>query len=183
MSLEHVKQEIKDHAEEEARKIVAEAKERAKKEMESAHAAVDNFETETQATLQKELELMDRRYEAAMKLAAKKVSLEKRKQLLDETYEEAKEAIKNLQKAEKIKLLSMLFDRAKKQGSVGKVYGAKQDLPLIKALNQQVAEEAILGGLVVENKEGTIRIDYSFDAIIKELQEKKLQNVAEILFK
>lgn len=183
MSLEHVKKELKDHAEQEAHKLVAEAKELAKKEMDHAHEIVDAFETETQAALQKELEVLERRYEASMKLAAKKVLLEKRKQLLEETFEDAKEMIRNLPKAEKTKMLSMLFDRAKKECSVGKVYCAKQDIAIVKAFAPQVVEEAMLGGLVVENKEGTMRIDESFDAMIKDLQEKKLQNVAEILFR
>ncbi len=182
MSLEHVKQEIKEHADHEAQKMVAEAREIAKKEMEHAHEIADAFETETQATLQKERELLERRYEAGMKLAAKKVLLEKRKQLLEETFEEAKETIRNLPKAEKTKLLRTLFDNAKKQCVVGKVYCAKQDVPIVKAFASQVAEEAMLGGVVVENKEGTMRIDASFDAMIKELQEKKLQQVAKMLF-
>ncbi|MBI5073169.1 hypothetical protein HZA99_05090 [Candidatus Woesearchaeota archaeon] len=183
MSLEHVKKELKDHAEQEAHKLVAQAKELAKKEMDYAHEGVDAFETEIQAALQKELEVLERRYEAGMKLAAKKVLLEKRKQLLEETFAEAKETIRNLPKAEKTKMLSMLFDRAKKECTVGKVYCAKQDTAIVKTFASQVAEEAMLGGIIVENKEGTMRVDESFDAMMKDIQEKKLQKVAEILFK
>lgn len=183
MSLEHVKAEMKDHAEQEAHKLVADAKELAKKEMDHAHEIVDAFETETQAALQKELEMIEKRYEASMKLTAKKVLLEKRKQVLEETFEEAKETIQNLPKAEKVKFLGMLFDRAKKECSVGKVYCAKQDVAMVKGFASQVTEEAMIGGLVVENKEGTMRIDESFDAMLKDLKEKKLQEVAEILFK
>ncbi len=183
MSLEHVKKEVKDHAEQEAHMIVTQAKELAKKEMDHAHEIVDAFETETQTALQKELEVLERRYEASMKLAAKKVLLEKRKQLLEETFEQAKQIIQNLPKAEKEKMLRLLFDRARKECSGGKVYCAKQDMQIVKTFGSQVVEEVMLGGLVLENKEATMRVDASFDTMIKDLKEKKLQNVAEILFK
>lgn len=183
MSLEHVKAEMKDYAEQQAHKFIANAKDLAKKEMEKSHELVDAFEEETQAVLQKELEMLEKKYEASMKLTAKKVLLEKRKQVIEETFTEIKQIIQNFPKAEKTKLLTMLFDRAKKECAVGKVYCAKQDVPIVRTFANQIVEEVMLGGIVVENKEGTMRLDESFDAMIHDLQEKKLQEIAAILFK
>ena len=40
-----------------------------------------------------------------------------------------------------------------------------------------------IDGLIVENKDGTISMDFSYNTILNNLKEKNLRNIAEELFK
>ena len=182
MGLEHVKHEIIEYAEHEATTIVSHAKEQAKKEMESAHTLIDVFETDVQAQLQKELEQLERKYHAGMKLLSKKILLQKRKEILQNVFQELQTTLSELPKAEKSKILDGLFAQAKKECTVGKVYCAKQDIALVKSFSSAVFEKPLIGGIIVESKDGEFLIDYSFDSMLSQLQEQKLQEVTAQLF-
>lgn len=182
MGLEHVKHEIIEHAEREAIKIIAHAKEQAKKDMEHAHTIVDAFETDVQAQLQKELEQLEKKYHAGMKLLFKKILLQKRKEIFQNIFQELQITLSELPKAEKSKILAGLFAKAKKQCTVGKVYCAKQDVAIVKPLRSAVFEKPMIGGIIIESKNGEFLIDYSFDSMLSQLQEQKLQEVTAQLF-
>ena len=50
----------------------------------------------------------------------------------------------------------------------------------MKGLNVQAID--IAGGLVAENKEKTVRVDYSFETLLDGIKENELQNISKILF-
>jgi V/A-type H+-transporting ATPase subunit E len=39
-----------------------------------------------------------------------------------------------------------------------------------------------IGGVVIENKDGTIKLDYTYDIIFKNVYEQNLKNTSDILF-
>ncbi len=182
MALEHVKQEIIAHAETEAKKFFADAMAQAKKEMDAAHQLLDVFDAELQESLKKELDVLEKKYYAHMKLAAKKIILQQQKELVDALFHDLCEHLQQLPKAEKKKLLTSLFAAAKKQCAIRKVYCASSDVVLVKTLFSSVEPKNIIGGIIVENKEETFLLDYSFDSIITLLREQKLKEVTALLF-
>ncbi len=182
MGLDHVKKEIIDHAEEEARHIVGAAKEQAKKDIDAAHGIVDAFEAEVDATLKKELDALDKRYYASMQLLSKKILLQKKKELLEELFQEFSNDLVKMPKAERAKILRMLVDRAKKQCALGKIYCSQQDVSIVRGFFSAVQQKPLIGGIIAESKDGNYRFDYSFDTLLTNLQEKKLQEVYSLLF-
>jgi V/A-type H+/Na+-transporting ATPase subunit E len=182
MALEHVKEEIIDHAQSEGKKMVAEAKAEAKKSLDEAHGVIDTFEEETHVALEKELETLEKKYYAGMKMQAKKVTFQARKEVLTQLFADVRGKLEKSPKLERAKMLATLFQRAKKQCSVGKVYCAKQDIALVKKHCKNAVAADMFGGLILESKDGTIRIDYSFDSILAQVEEEKLQDVATLLF-
>ncbi|PIN79916.1 hypothetical protein COV16_01730 [Candidatus Woesearchaeota archaeon CG10_big_fil_rev_8_21_14_0_10_34_8] len=182
MGLEQVKQEIIDNAEAQSKKLIDNAKAEAKKELESAHAVIDHFEEDVNLSLEKELAALERKYDASMKMHAKKEIFQKKKEVLAELFEDAEQNLSKLTTSEKSKLLAKLFQRAKKQCTLGRIYCAKQDVAIVKSFCKNVHVTNMIGGLIMESKDGTIRIDYSFDSLLGMLKERKLQEVAEILF-
>ncbi len=182
MSLDHVKKEIIDHAEEEAKQIVSAAKEQVKKDTDISHGIADAFEAEVDAALKKELEALDKRYYASMQLLSKKILLQKKKELLEELFSEFSTSLAKMPKAEKAKILQALVDRAKKQCALGKIYCAAQDVSIVNGLFSAVEHKPLIGGIVAESKDGHYRFDYSFDTMLSQLEEKKLQEVYLLLF-
>lgn len=182
MGLEDVKHDIIANAEQEAKKIVTKAKELVKKEFESAHQIVDSFEIDVQESLQKELATLEKRSAAHMQLTAKKIFLQKRRELLDTVVQETKQVIAALSVQEKKKIYRALFSKAKKQCTIGRIFCTKQDAVIVKRFFPHIKYTEMIGGIIVENNEGTLRIDYSFDSLLHNVQEKKLQNIANLLF-
>lgn len=182
MGLEHVKHEIIEQAEAEAKGLLAEAKVQVKHELEAAHALVDQFEAEVHAAEEKDCALLEKKYYANMKMQAKRILFQKRKEILTELFVALREGLSKLPQADRQKMMNVFFQRAKKQCVVGKIYCAKQDFPLAKKLWKQAEVTPILGGIIVEDPSGTLRIDYSFDTSLHDLEEKKLQEVAKLLF-
>ena len=182
MGLDHVKKEIIDHAEEEAKHIVGAAKEQVKKDTDASHGIADAFEAEVDAALKKELDALDKRYYASMQLLSKKVLLQKKKELLEELFQEFSASLAKMPKAEKTKILQTLVDRAKKQCAIGKIYCAAQDVSIVKGFFPAVEQKPLVGGIVAESKDGNYRFDYSFDTMLNQLQERKLQEVYALLF-
>ncbi len=182
MGLDQVKYEIIGHAEAEAKGLLAEAKGQVKRELEAAHTLVDQFEAELRAGEEKESAALEKKYAASMKMQAKKILFQKRKEILTELFAATREGLVKLPQAERQKMMMVLFQQAKTQCPVGTVYCAKQDIFIAKKLWKEAVATNILGGIIVENPTGTLRIDYSFDTLLQELEEKKLQEVAKLLF-
>lgn len=182
MGLDHVKKEIIDHAEEEAKQIVSAAKEQVKQDTDASHGLADAFEAEVDAVLKKELDTLDKRYYASMQLLSKKILLQKKKELLEELFSEFSNSLQKMPKAEKAKILQTLVDRAKKQCALGKIYCAAQDVSIVRGFFSPVEQKPLIGGIVAESKDGHYLFDYSFDTMLSQLQERKLQEVYSLLF-
>ncbi len=182
MGLEQVKHEIIGHADAEVKRLLAEAKAQVKQELEGAHTCVDLFEAELHAGEEKESAALEKKYAASMKMQAKKILFQKRKEVLIALFAALRVELSKLPHTKRQKIMSILFQRAKDQCPVGTVYCAKQDFFFAKKLWNQSVATTILGGIIVENPSGTLRIDYSFDTLLQDIEEKKLQEVAKLLF-
>jgi V/A-type H+-transporting ATPase subunit E len=95
--------------------------------------------------------------------------------------------LQNLPDEEKRKLLIRLFTKAQKDISEGYVYSKKADEDIVKSIIGLSMEYAgnidCIGGIVVENLEKTIKIDYRFETIMDDLWNRKLKDIADILFR
>lgn len=182
MGLEHVKKDLLAEAEQEVKHLHSTAREQTKKEMQQAHLAVEKFEEETTAQLAKEKALLERQYTAQMALTAKKILLQKKKELLDDIFSSFRTEVSSLSQAERKKILTALFQKAKKECQLGKVYCAAQDIAVMKQLFAAVEQKPMLGGIIVESKDGTMRFDYGFDSILSQLYEQKMHEVNALLF-
>ncbi|MEK6876839.1 MAG: V-type ATP synthase subunit E family protein, partial [Nanoarchaeota archaeon] len=61
-----------------------------------------------------------------------------------------------------------------------KVYCNKNDAKLVKGFKAESSD--ITGGLIAENADGTVRVDYSFDTMLQNVKENELQKISKILF-
>ena len=73
-----------------------------------------------------------------------------------------------------------LLEKAKSDIEVAKVYCSKKDAKFVKGFDANPID--IIGGLIAENKERTIRVDSSFDTMLESIKEKELQGINKLLF-
>ena len=76
--------------------------------------------------------------------------------------------------------MGKLLEKAKNDIEVEKIYCNKKDLKLLKEFNAEAMD--MTGGLIAENKDGTVRVDYSFDTMLQTIKENELQSINKVLF-
>ena len=76
--------------------------------------------------------------------------------------------------------LQKLIYKVTAEIEVGHIYCNKKDAKFLKAFN--VESVSVIGGIIAENREKTVRTDYSFETILQSIKENELQSVNKILF-
>jgi len=70
------------------------------------------------------------------------------------------------------------------EGNGSRIYSNKDSEEVVRKLSslEYVGNVDCIGGVVIENDEGTIRLDYTYDIILKNANEQSLIQTSDILF-
>ncbi len=179
MGLEAVREEITGNVKKQEESLLAEAREQAAKIMSEAEKKAGEFREKSESETKKIIEIAKRQDAASADLEAKKLALEAKKIAVNRVFEEARQRLKKLDLKKKEFIFKRLIEKASKETDVGTIYCNKSDANLFKGYKAENAD--IVGGLIAENKEGTIRVDYSFDMMLESIRESQLQEISKIL--
>lgn len=180
MGLEAVKEEILDSAREQADSILAEARKESNKTAREAEKKIGEMQQKVDAGEKKAIETIKRQELASAELENKKMLLEAKKQLIESAFEEARKKLELLDDKKRESYIKKLLEKAKNDIEVSHAYCSKKDAKFLKGLNAEPIN--IIGGLVAENKEKIIRVDYSFETLLDSIKESELQSINKILF-
>lgn len=180
MGLEEVKEDILSNAKEQANSIIAEARKEANRIMREAEKKVEDMEERNEAYTKKMLDTIKRQELASAELENKKMLLDAKKQVIENVFIEAGKGIENLDDKKKEVYIKKLLERAKKDIEPAFIYCNKKDVKFLKGHNIEAAN--IIGGIIAENNDRTIRVDYSFETMLQSIKENELQNINKILF-
>ncbi|MFC1754733.1 V-type ATP synthase subunit E family protein, partial [Thermoproteota archaeon] len=76
-----------------------------------------------------------------------------------------------------------LVDQAKKEIEVEYVYANRNDQKIIDRIpGVKFREGDFSGGIIAENKDGSIRVDYSFEELLDSIEKENMQEIAAKLF-
>lgn len=179
MGLSEVKHEILAEAQRKAEAQQHEAQQQFKNSVAKALEDYEQKLVQEKSAFGISLEQLEKQEIASAMLEARKNLYETKKQLLQEVYDSAYATLTSLPAAERKILLQRLLEKAKSQLIVSTIFLNSHDKNLI---SDQNSAADIIGGLIAENKEGTIRIDYSLEALFMIIKEKTMADVAKILF-
>ncbi len=176
MGLEEVKKEILDNARKQAKKIIDEAEAEKKEILKSANKNISNikaqFDKDAVSNIQ-QYKLMSR---AEIGSIEKKSKLNLEKELIKEVFDRTKDKLKKSTGKKREELFKALIVNTKFRYS--KAYCAKQDAKLLR--NSENVD--IIGGVILENKEGNIRLDLSYETLLESIKQDYLSEIAKILF-
>ena len=180
MGLEAVKDEIIGNAKSREESLLAEAREESSKIMKEAEDKIEQFREKSDAEIKKIIDVLKKQELASAELENKKMILETKKQLIENVFAGAKKKLDGLSKEKRGVYIKKLFEKAKKDLGVVNVYCNSKDLGFLKDSNAKTAD--ISGGLIAENKDGTISVDYSFETLVQSIKESELQSINKLLF-
>jgi len=180
MGLESVKEEIIRAAKHQESLMLAEARKEANKIMKEAEAKIEEMKAKSDAETKKATESIKKQALAAADMENKKLLLEAKKQVIESVFGEVKSKLASLDDKKKEHYTKKLLEKASKELEVAYVYCNKKDAKFAK--NLSVESSDIIGGIIAENKDKTIRIDYSFETLLDLIGERELQSINKQLF-
>jgi V/A-type H+/Na+-transporting ATPase subunit E len=181
MGLEKVKEEVLSKAKQEAEKLLADAQSEAKRIKKEREKQLDSLRKDAEARLASQREEATAKAVSSAELEAKKEMLNARKEIIREVFDNVKESLRALPTSTRKVHIAKLLEMAGKELDIAKVYCAEADLKNISGYPSEKAD--ILGGIIAENKEGTIKVDLSYDTLLEEVYKDSLKEVSEALFK
>ena len=180
MGLETVKGEIIASARKQEEALVAEAKMEAGRIMKEAESKAAEFREKTEAETMKLISMIKKQESASAGLEIKKMALEAKKEAVEMVFEEAGKQIGKINERKREEHMKKLLEKAKKDIDVAKVYCSKNDAKFLKGFKAEPAD--IIGGLIAENADGTVMVDYSFGTMLEGIRENELPKISSILF-
>jgi len=180
MGLESVKEELLSNAKEQSDSLIAEARKEAGRIMKEAGKKIEEMKEKSDIAAKKAMDAVKRQELSSAELECKKMSLEAKKQAIQNAFNEAKSRLENLDDKKREKYIKSLLEKVKKDIEVSYIYCSKKDVKFLKGSNCETA--SIIGGIIAENKDKTIRVDYSFETMLDTIKEDKLQEINKMLF-
>ncbi|MBI4452919.1 hypothetical protein HY637_05805 [Candidatus Woesearchaeota archaeon] len=180
MGLEAVKEEIIRNAKLQESAMLAEARKEAARMMKEAELKAEGLKAKSEAETKKATESIKKQALASADMESRKMVLEAKKQVIEGVFAEVKKKLEELDDKKREQYMKSLIDRSSKELEVAYVHCSKKDAKFVKAFNVETI--GILGGLIAENKDKTIRIDYSFETILEGIKDSELQSINRILF-
>ena len=180
MGLEVVVQDVLARGEEEANRIKQEG-------TAEANAIIAGAENTARQILKEKreqaIELIDRRKNreiSSANLDVKRAILNAKKELLDGIYDEAIEVLASLPESERETIIKKLLES---QTEFTRVFSNENDEALLRRISHLEYGGTIScsGGVMLENEDGTVIRDLTFDTLLRDVREKSLKQLLEIL--
>ena len=182
MGLENIINEILEQARSEAIVIGTEAENEGEKLINEAKTETEKIKKSHQALADAQIERMHKQELSSAHLEIKRATLNAKKDILNSTIESTKEVISSMSAEKNANLLKVLLNKYGNEGT--RVYSNGRDAKLVREMTELtfMGEIDCIGGLIIENDDGTVRLDYTFDTILDAAFEQSLKQVSDILF-
>jgi V/A-type H+-transporting ATPase subunit E len=182
MGLEKVIEKIQEDGKEKIKNILKDAEKQVAQILQSKQKMVEELSIKKKQETEKQIESLKNQEESGVEIEAKKIRLNTEKDILNMTYQECLVALSSLPHE---KVISSLLKRIKGElPEAAYIYSNKRDAPLVRSLSKLSYGGSIecLGGVIAENKEKTVKLDYRYEMIAETVWDRSLKEIAEKLF-
>ena len=180
MGLEAVKEEVIRNAKNQEQSLIAEARSESGKIAKGTEKKIEQLKEESSIETKKMVDVMKKQELASAELENKKMLLEAKKEIIEKVFIEVLKRLDDLDFKKRETYMNNLLEKAKNDIEVANIYCNKKDIKLLKDFKAEAI--GIVGGLIAENKDKTIRVDYSFNTMLQSIKENELQSINKILF-
>ena len=180
MGLEAVKEEVIRQAKEQESAMLAEARKESGRISKETEKKSEEMKNKSDTETKKIMDTLKRQALASAEMESKKMLLEAKKQLIDGIFAEAKKKLDEMDEKKRENILKKLLEKSRRELETEYVYCSRKDMKFFRDIKSEPAN--IMGGLIAENRDRTIRIDCSFETMLESIKESELQNINKILF-
>jgi V/A-type H+-transporting ATPase subunit E len=183
MGLEKVIEKINQEGEEKITGILQDAEKQAVQLLQNAQQRIDELSVKQRQDTEKHIDTLKMQERSSIEIEAKKVRLNAEKEILHMTYQECLTALQSLPHE---KILSSLLKRVREElPDAAYIYSHQRDETLIQSLSKIPYGSTIecIGGIVVENTDKTLKLDYRYETIAATVWDHSLKEIADKLFR
>ncbi len=182
MGLEIVVKDIMESAKADVAQLDREAEEEASHILENARQNAKKIIGERLAKTEDDIQKTRQQELSSASLEVKRTLLNARKELLEEVYVQAEKSISELSPEKNKELLRSVIQNNEANGK--RIYSNAASEKMVRELTslKYAGNIECLGGVVIENEDGTVRLDYTYDVILKGVNEQLLKQTSDILF-
>jgi V/A-type H+-transporting ATPase subunit E len=184
MAMEEVAQNILDKARNEADQRIHAAELEREKTLQEADLKIENMAKAVEKELQDNLTRMRRQEISSAELEAKKIVLNTRKDILNRTFEETLSELSKMKPQDKAALYKKILADGKKVIHRPKVFCPEGEADLLAGLRgcDSLTEIEMGPGLILENEDGSVRLDYRFKTILESIWNREMKTISNMLF-
>ncbi len=182
MGLETVIKDIIDVAEAKVSETNAEADAEVSEIIEDARQSAKRIMGDRIAQAESDIQRMKKQEVSSTNLEVKRTMLNARKDVLEKVNEQAIEKISSMPELKKEELLKEILKANESNGT--RIYSNKESETMVKKLSslEYASNIDCVGGVIIENEEATVRLDYTYDIILNSVYEQNLRQTSDILF-
>jgi V/A-type H+-transporting ATPase subunit E len=183
MGLEKVIEKIQKEGTEKITSIIKDAERQATQILQTKQKSIEEQVMRKKQEVEKQIESLQNQEASGIDIEVKKIRLNAEKDALDAAYTESLQALSFLPHDT---IISSLLKRIQKElPEAAYIYTNTRDEPVVRATTAITYGGSIetLGGLIVENKEKTLQLDYRYETIAEIVWDRSLKEIAEKLFK
>lgn len=191
MELEAVALDIKDKAKRDTEVIREETRRETERILSSAQERAGEIKLSAEDEVNRQAARMADLEISSGNLAVKRMLLNTQKDLLDQVYRATLDAIGRQPESFRRDTLKNLLSRAKKEIREGALFCAERDARALQEILRSPEYSGfrfggsvqIPGGIIVESKDGQLKIDYSYRMFLDRVWEAGLKDASDILFR
>lgn len=184
MALDSVVKDIIEDAEAKASSLRKEGEEEAAKLLAKAEETVSEMKKKEDKRLEESIARLQRQELSSAELESKKIVLSKKKEILDRSFMETLAELESSDAKTKKKYYRMMVDSVKGIIENPRVRCAPGEAKNLKGLevSDVVEDRSISGGLIFESADGEVRIDMQFETILRNVWDREMKTISDILF-
>jgi len=177
MGLEAIQEEILEETSHIGAMQIEEARKKAEAIKEDTRKLIEEENRKNEAEIESLIAQIKSAIEAKAKFEIKKLELNSKKEIIDQIFKKAEEKIRSLDPKIEEGLIKTLLADAKSEIDVATILCNEKTKRYMPS-NMHVKVTGMAGGLIAENKDGTIRVDNRFETILAEVRKNALKNIA-----
>ncbi|DAC72498.1 MAG TPA: hypothetical protein DSN98_04995 [Thermoplasmata archaeon] len=182
MGLEKVIEKIQKEGKEKIAVILQDAEKQVEQILQTKQKMLDEISAKKKQELTRQIDTLKAQEESSVEIEIKKIRLNAEKDVLTLTYQECLHALSTLPHET---MISFLLEKVEKElPEAASIYSNKRDEPIVRSLTKipYGGEIEILGGIVAENKDKTLKVDLRYETIAEQVWDRSLKEIAEKLF-
>jgi V/A-type H+-transporting ATPase subunit E len=181
MALDAVVESILATSKDKVAQVNAEADQEVARTLNEARERAAEIKSRKQTEVGHAVEAVERREISSANLEVKRSELNVHKDLLEQARLKLLEKIQNLPKKENEAMLKKLLEPYNLKDM--KAYSNKRDEAFVSSLAPNYGGNLdIMGGVVVESKDGALRYDLTYETLAREVFNNRMKEVSRILF-
>ena len=182
MGLEKVIEKIQNEGKEKITSILQDAEKQVAQILQVKQRTLEEIALQKKKELEKQIQALKTQEESSVEIEIKKIKLNAQKEVLDQTYQDCLHALSALPHE---KMISFLLKKVEKElPEAASIYSNKRDEPVVRSQTKITysGQIEVLGGIIVENKEKTLKVDLRYETIAALVWDHSLKEIAEQLF-